>query len=86
MEKQIPIQQPSEVETPFKEYKRAIMGVKYKTFVVMNRILCPIMSYLELGTQTRLTTIAENRDLVIADFGVSCRIMGPTRSKLNLTT
>ena len=80
------MQRPSEVETAFIEYTRAIMVAKYKIFVVMNGILCPIKSYLELATQTRLTTIAENTDLVIADFGVSCRIMGPTRSKLNLTT
>ena len=70
MEKQIPIQQPSEVETPFKEYKRTIMGVKYKTFVVMNRILCPLKTYWELATRTQLTTTAGGAILVIADFWV----------------
>ena len=70
MEKQIHTQQPSEVETPFKEYKRTIMGVKYKTFVVMNRILCPLKSYWELATRTRLTTTAGGANLVITDFGV----------------
>ena len=80
------MQRPSEVETAFKEYTRAIMVTKYKIFVVMNGILCPPSSYLELATQTRLTTIEGDTDLVIADFGVSGRIMGPRRSKLNLTT
>ena len=36
MEKQTPMQRPSEVETVFKEYTRDIMDAKYKTFVVMN--------------------------------------------------
>ena len=44
MEKQTPMQRPSEVETVFKEYTRDIMDAKYKTFVVMNWILCPLRS------------------------------------------
>ena len=66
MEKQTPIQRPSEVETVFKEYTRDIMDAKYKTFMVMNGILCPLRS----RHPTQLTTAVGGANLVIADFGV----------------
>ena len=70
MKKQTLIHQPSEVEISFKEYTRAIMNVKYKTFLLMNIILCPIKSYWELATRTRLTTTVWDAILMIADFVV----------------
>ena len=66
MEKQTPMQRPSEVETVFKEYTRGIMDAKYKTFMVMNGILCPLRS----RHPTQLTTAVGGANLVIADFGV----------------
>ena len=64
------MQRPSEVETALKEYTWDIMDAKYKTFVEMNGILCPLRSYRELTTRTRLTTTAEYTNLLIEDFGV----------------
>ena len=67
MEKQTPIQRPSEVETVFKEYTRDIMDAKYKTFVVMNWILCPLRSRHPNPTYNNY---GGGANLVIADFGV----------------